>query len=289
MRGRTHFRVWAPKANRVDVVLESSPENEAERTFHPLQHEGDGYFSGAITAEAGAFYRFRDQRGGNISSRSGLTFSTGGPHRSSCVVDPSRVPGATSNGTACACRARSSTKCISALSLPKAPGEPPAKELAELARIGITVIEMMPIADFPGEFGWGYDGVDLFAPCRLYGTPDDLARLYRSRALVRPRRNSRCRLQPSRSGRKLSARLFRTLFYRPHTRTTGATRSILTDRTPDRSVNFSSRTPATGSKNFISTAFVSMPQKASSTSRTSTSSARSVEPPARPRVSVPSF
>ncbi len=49
-----------------------------------------------------------------------------------------------------------------------------AKELAELARIGITVIEMMPIADFPGEFGWGYDGVDLFAPCRLYGTPDDL-------------------------------------------------------------------------------------------------------------------
>ena len=49
-----------------------------------------------------------------------------------------------------------------------------AKELPELARIGITVIEMMPIADFPGEFGWGYDGVDLFAPCRLYGTPDDL-------------------------------------------------------------------------------------------------------------------
>jgi maltooligosyltrehalose trehalohydrolase len=49
-----------------------------------------------------------------------------------------------------------------------------AEELAELARIGVTVIEMMPIADFPGEFGWGYDGVDLFAPCRLYGTPDDL-------------------------------------------------------------------------------------------------------------------
>jgi maltooligosyltrehalose trehalohydrolase len=49
-----------------------------------------------------------------------------------------------------------------------------AQELAELARAGITVIEMMPIADFQGEFGWGYDGVDLFAPCRLYGTPDDL-------------------------------------------------------------------------------------------------------------------
>ena len=42
--------------------------------------------------------------------------------------------------------------------------------------IGITLIEMMPVAEFPGEFGWGYDGVDLFAPTRLYGRPDDLRR-----------------------------------------------------------------------------------------------------------------
>jgi maltooligosyltrehalose trehalohydrolase len=49
-----------------------------------------------------------------------------------------------------------------------------AQQLEELARIGITVIEMMPVADFPGQFGWGYDGVNLFAPCHLYGTPDDL-------------------------------------------------------------------------------------------------------------------
>src|SRR5437588_37211 len=49
-----------------------------------------------------------------------------------------------------------------------------AEQLPELARIGITVIEMMPVADFPGNFGWGYDGVDLFAPTHLYGTPEDL-------------------------------------------------------------------------------------------------------------------
>jgi len=49
-----------------------------------------------------------------------------------------------------------------------------ARQLRELSRTGISVIEMMPIADFPGEFGWGYDGVNLFAPCHLYGTPDDL-------------------------------------------------------------------------------------------------------------------
>jgi maltooligosyltrehalose trehalohydrolase len=49
-----------------------------------------------------------------------------------------------------------------------------AAELPELARIGITTIEMMPIAEFPGRFGWGYDGVDLYAPHHRYGSPDDL-------------------------------------------------------------------------------------------------------------------
>ena len=48
------------------------------------------------------------------------------------------------------------------------------RELAELARIGITLIEVMPVADFPGRFGWGYDGVCLFAPTWLYGEPDDM-------------------------------------------------------------------------------------------------------------------
>src|SRR5581483_1649846 len=49
-----------------------------------------------------------------------------------------------------------------------------AERLPELADTGVTVIEMMPVADFPGNFGWGYDGVNLFAPTRLYGSPDDL-------------------------------------------------------------------------------------------------------------------
>jgi len=46
-------------------------------------------------------------------------------------------------------------------------------QLGALADMGITLLEVMPVADFPGRFGWGYDGVDLYAPTRLYGTPDD--------------------------------------------------------------------------------------------------------------------
>jgi maltooligosyltrehalose trehalohydrolase len=51
-----------------------------------------------------------------------------------------------------------------------------AHELAELKRIGVTLIEIMPVAEFPGRWNWGYDGVDLYAPTHNYGDPDALRR-----------------------------------------------------------------------------------------------------------------
>src|SRR5207237_5138301 len=54
--------------------------------------------------------------------------------------------------------------------------ESAAAELDELARLGISVLELMPVNEFPGRFGWGYDGVDWYAPTRLYGKPDDFRR-----------------------------------------------------------------------------------------------------------------
>jgi maltooligosyltrehalose trehalohydrolase len=172
--GRTHFRVWAPKAKRLDVVLESSPEDQAERTFHPLEAESGGYFSGAITADAGAFYRFRVNEAETFHPDPVSRFQPQGPHRSSCVVDPSRFGWSDQEWKGVRMPGQIIYEMHVGTFTREGTWRAAAKELAELARIGITVIEMMPIADFPGEFGWGYDGVDLFAPCRLYGTPDDL-------------------------------------------------------------------------------------------------------------------
>src|ERR1700730_4298127 len=172
--GRTHFRVWAPKAKRVDVVLESSPENEAERTFHPLEAESGGYFAGTITADAGAFYRFRVNEAETFHPDPASRFQPGGPHRSSCVVDPSRFKWTDQGWKGLRMPGQIIYEMHVGTFTREGTWRAAAKELAELARIGVTVIEMMPIADFPGEFGWGYDGVDLFAPCRLYGAPDDL-------------------------------------------------------------------------------------------------------------------
>ena len=64
-------------------------------------------------------------------------------------------------------------RCTSARSPRPATGKPRPAQLAELARLGVTLVEVMPIADWPGNFGWGYDGVSMFAPTRLYGTPDE--------------------------------------------------------------------------------------------------------------------
>lgn len=172
--GQTHFRVWAPKAKRLDVVLESSTENDAARTFHSLQQEDGGYFSGSVAADSGAFYRFRVDGAETFHPDPASRFQPGGPHRSSCVVDPSRFNWTDLKWKGVKMPGQIIYEMHVGTFTPEGTWRAAAKELAELARIGITVIEMMPVADFPGEFGWGYDGVDLFAPCRLYGTPDDL-------------------------------------------------------------------------------------------------------------------
>ena len=59
---------------------------------------------------------------------------------------------------------------------PEGTWEAALRELPGLAELGITLLEVMPVADFSGEFGWGYDGVNQFAPTRLYGQPDDFRR-----------------------------------------------------------------------------------------------------------------
>ncbi len=71
----------------------------------------------------------------------------------------------------------------------------------------------MPVAEFPGRFGWGYDGVDLFAPTRLYGTPDDFRRFVDRAHRARPRRHPRRRLQPPRARRQLPARSSPTTYF----------------------------------------------------------------------------
>ena len=171
---KTHFRVWAPKAQQVDLVLEESAAKDAKRTFHPLETEEGGYFSGVANAGAGACYRFRVNKAENFHPDPASRFQPDGPHGSSCVVDPTTFQWTDSRWPGVKLKGQIIYEMHVGTFTKEGTWRTAAEELEELARIGITVIEMMPVADFPGKFGWGYDGVDLFAPTHLYGTPDDL-------------------------------------------------------------------------------------------------------------------
>jgi len=171
---QTHFRIWAPKAQRVDLVLEENGGKDPKPTFHALEAEKGGYFSGVANVGIGGRYRFHVNHADKSYPDPASRFQPDGPHGSSCVVDPTHFRWTDSHWLGTTLKGQIIYEMHIGTFTREGTWRAAAQQLEELARIGITVIEMMPVADFPGKFGWGYDGVNLFAPTHLYGTPDDL-------------------------------------------------------------------------------------------------------------------
>ena len=140
----------------------------------PLTAESGGYFSGAANAGAGARYRFRVNGAENFYPDPASRFQPDGPHGPSCIVDPTKFRWNDANWPGLKLKGQIFYEMHIGTFTREGTWRAASEQLPELARVGITAIEMMPIAEFPGKFGWGYDGVDLFAPSHLYGTPDDL-------------------------------------------------------------------------------------------------------------------
>jgi maltooligosyltrehalose trehalohydrolase len=164
--GRVHFRVWAPKAKTLEVAIEGN--------FHRLESEPNGYFSGSVEAAAGTLYKFRLNGEGDPYPDPASRFQPEGPHGPSCVVDHRAFKWTDNGWKGTALAGHIMYEMHVGTFTPEGTWRAAAEKLQLLKDDGITLLEMMPIADFPGKFGWGYDGVDLFAPCRLYGSPDDL-------------------------------------------------------------------------------------------------------------------
>jgi maltooligosyltrehalose trehalohydrolase len=174
-RKTVHFRVWAPRRRQVEVVLYNSTGRELGS--HPLTSEKDGHFSGEVTGRAGTFYRFQldgaaDSRFPDPASR----FQPNGPHGPSQVIDPAQFRWSDTTWAGIKLEGQVLYELHVGTFTPAGTWTAAAEGLPALAEVGITTVEVMPVADFPGRFGWGYDGVDLFAPTRLYGPPDDFRR-----------------------------------------------------------------------------------------------------------------
>jgi maltooligosyltrehalose trehalohydrolase len=167
-----HFRLWAPRRRQVEVVFDGM-----EQLNFPLQAEAEGYFAGtAAKAEAGMRYRFRLDDGERLYPDPASRFQPDGPHGPSQIVNP-RAYGWTDRAwRGVPLKGQIIYEMHIGTFTREGTWAAAEAQLPELADLGVTVLEVMPVADFPGRFGWGYDGVNLFAPTRLYGEPDDFRR-----------------------------------------------------------------------------------------------------------------
>nr|WP_295833362.1 malto-oligosyltrehalose trehalohydrolase [uncultured Azospirillum sp.] len=169
--GGAHARVWAPKAGRVELVTE--PDGQATA----LEREGNGYFSGAVPGlAAGGLYRFRLDGGDMLYPDPMSRFQPEGPHGPSQLVDPRRFAWTDQGWQGRAIRGQVIYEMHIGTFTQEGTWDAALRELPALADLGVTVLEVMPVSEFPGRFGWGYDGVNLFAPTRLYGDPDAMRR-----------------------------------------------------------------------------------------------------------------
>jgi maltooligosyltrehalose trehalohydrolase len=171
--GGCDVSVWAPACRRVAVAHGPHADRSTE-----LAAEPDGYFAGFVPRLGpGDRYGFRLDGGAKIYPDPASRYQPDGPHEPSQVIDARAFTWSDGDWRGIGARGQVIYELHVGTFTADGTYAAAARELPALRDLGITVVEMLPVAEFPGRFGWGYDGVDLWSPTRLYGTPDDLRRL----------------------------------------------------------------------------------------------------------------
>jgi malto-oligosyltrehalose trehalohydrolase len=163
------FRLWAPAAERLAVRIDGRDL--------PMEPTGDGWFEAAVPgAGAGTAYRFVLPDGTLVPDPAARA-QAGDVHGPSLLVDPAAYEWQVAGWTGRPWHEAVISEIHVGTFTPEGTFRAAAGRLAELAEVGFTAIEIMPVAQFAGARGWGYDGVLPYAPHPAYGTPDDLRAL----------------------------------------------------------------------------------------------------------------
>lgn len=170
--GGVEFRVWAPAARTVEVELF---RQDGIARFE-LSAQGGGIFSAAVR-NAGAGVRYKFRLDGHSYPDPYSRFQPEGVHGPSQVVSPHTFQWSDDVWGGLNIEGLVIYECHVGTYTPEGTFDALIDQLAELKRLGVTALELMPVAEFPGRWNWGYDGVDLYAPTRNYGGPDGLRRL----------------------------------------------------------------------------------------------------------------
>ena len=168
----TEFCVWAPTRQRVEVVLRSNPDHPL-----PLVRDADGYWTGVLPEVLpGTLYRYRldgkEERPDPASQAQPL-----GVHEASSVVDHSAFAWSDGDWKGMTLEQMVMYELHVGTFTTEGTFDAIVPRLPELHALGIRAIELMPVAQFPGERNWGYDGVYPYAVQWSYGGPEGLKRL----------------------------------------------------------------------------------------------------------------
>ena len=167
------FRIWAPGVELMQVRLHTG----RAAGVHPLARDEHGVFETWIrAAAAGDRYTYVLDAKESLPDPASR-YQPDGVHGQSEIVDASAFQWHDDGWKTRAVRDHIVYELHVGTFSPEGTFEGVRKRLPYLRDLGITAIELMPVADFPGARNWGYDGVALFAPSRAYGRPDDLRRL----------------------------------------------------------------------------------------------------------------
>jgi maltooligosyltrehalose trehalohydrolase len=166
--GGATFRLWAPAAKRVDVLLDKP---------HALRRGDDGWFSADIAGvKAGALYKFRidDEIDVPDPASAFQPQDVAGPSE---VIDHGAYQWRTRDWRGRPWQEAVLMETHVGTFTPEGTYRAMIGRLDHLVTTGFTALELMPLADFPGQRNWGYDGVLWYAPDSAYGRPDDLKAL----------------------------------------------------------------------------------------------------------------
>jgi malto-oligosyltrehalose trehalohydrolase len=169
--GTTRFRLWSPAAERVELWLE-----EPGRAISLPRDAGGWAEYVTREAPAGTPYRYRID-GGQLVPDPAARFQPGDVHGPSEVVDPLAYDWADAGWAGLPPERLVFYELHVGTFTPAGTFAGVTERLEHLVSLGVTAVELMPLAHFPGRWGWGYDGVLLFAPESRYGRPEDLKAL----------------------------------------------------------------------------------------------------------------
>jgi malto-oligosyltrehalose trehalohydrolase len=170
--GTARFRLWAPSARTVELALARGGETR----LLALPAAQDGWHEGVYPAAAGDRYRFRIDGALEVPDPASR-FNPDDVHGASEVIDPAAYAWRERDWRGRPWEEAVIYELHVGTFSPEGTFAGVEARLDYLAALGVTAVELMPVADFPGRRNWGYDGVLPFAPDAAYGRPEDLKRL----------------------------------------------------------------------------------------------------------------